>query len=605
MFQISEKIKISYASLVKVRWGRRELDIVPFYSIWYFIISLILLGGTGLILEKVIYPSMEADAMFPTPAWEKETALINKAHSTAIRTEDKVYRTLGFPVAEAPKKGHRILVMGDSFAWGAALVNMNDIWWRQLQRELNHRGYQDVEVISACSSGASTHMELDWARQIVSKYHPDLVIWGYVTNDPDESLVKRLGPVSVGNPSANSVLKNLFPLMSYRLLDLCSIKETLKQSCDANGYAYQLWELKLLEGSNYKAYQKTVNELAAFHRQTGIPGFVMTLPNHPSPDYFPPRYAKVKPLFDEVGMPFYDIFPDFYKAYHGKPLLFFAATPNDIHPGPVVTHFFAVQAANILEHDYPKVLGLKSPVPPPRIHINSWIPSEFLPQETAEGTLVFRYPVSTVNMLQMPIQKPYFQFNLEEPAVVREFHLSGKHLVSATLYITVIDPELGYDSRKMICLGEQKGKDLVWDIKRLFLNPKVNTIRLLATFESIKENIPVIPIDSSSIKHENKYCWTIQLPESARLTDDEINTNKSTLVLLEDGFPFGIPYSHYDKIREGGGGLYSHWKDKLYFSTSNNTNPTTNGRSYSMMFVGDFQELTLQILPETLKGGSR
>jgi SAM-dependent methyltransferase len=56
----------------------------------------------------------------------------------------------------------------------------------------------------------------------------------------------------------------------------------------------------------------------------------------------------------------------------------------------------------------------------------------------------------------------------------------------------------------------------------------------------------------------------------------------SPLVLLEDGVPLGPAHSHHYAIRGDGQGRFSHWNDTMIFSTSDNSNPNENGRSYAI-----------------------
>src|SRR5216684_1006722 len=56
----------------------------------------------------------------------------------------------------------------------------------------------------------------------------------------------------------------------------------------------------------------------------------------------------------------------------------------------------------------------------------------------------------------------------------------------------------------------------------------------------------------------------------------------SSLALLENGRPLGPPHSLHSEIRHRGGGRYSHWVDVLYFSSSDGSDPRTNGYNYSM-----------------------
>lgn len=53
------------------------------------------------------------------------------------------------------------------------------------------------------------------------------------------------------------------------------------------------------------------------------------------------------------------------------------------------------------------------------------------------------------------------------------------------------------------------------------------------------------------------------------------------LVIFEDGFPLGRGEAQHVDIRAKGKGLYSHWNDHLYFSSSDGTDPRSNGRLYS------------------------
>jgi len=56
--------------------------------------------------------------------------------------------------------------------------------------------------------------------------------------------------------------------------------------------------------------------------------------------------------------------------------------------------------------------------------------------------------------------------------------------------------------------------------------------------------------------------------------------SRSTLILCEDGKPLGPPHSMHADIRSKGLGLYSHWGPDVVFSSSDNSNPNINNRSY-------------------------
>ncbi len=50
--------------------------------------------------------------------------------------------------------------------------------------------------------------------------------------------------------------------------------------------------------------------------------------------------------------------------------------------------------------------------------------------------------------------------------------------------------------------------------------------------------------------------------------------------LFEDGRPLGPAHAVHRSIRRDGRGRFSHWREALYFSTSDNSDPRTNGRLY-------------------------
>src|SRR5262245_53076656 len=77
------------------------------------------------------------------------------------------------------------------------------------------------------------------------------------------------------------------------------------------------------------------------------------------------------------------------------------------------------------------------------------------------------------------------------------------------------------------------------------------------------------------------YCWTAHLPRLHHLADSPETPRRSLLMLYENGVPFLEAHEPHEYIRTEGGGLFSHWQDFLFFSTSDNSDPNTNGRRYS------------------------
>ena len=63
-------------------------------------------------------------------------------------------------------------------------------------------------------------------------------------------------------------------------------------------------------------------------------------------------------------------------------------------------------------------------------------------------------------------------------------------------------------------------------------------------------------------------------------TDDLSNQQAASLALTENGIPIGPAHSLHADIRNKGRGRYSYWNGSFIFSTSDDSDPRTNGRQY-------------------------
>jgi hypothetical protein len=59
------------------------------------------------------------------------------------------------------------------------------------------------------------------------------------------------------------------------------------------------------------------------------------------------------------------------------------------------------------------------------------------------------------------------------------------------------------------------------------------------------------------------------------------SATQSPLLLFENGVQIGPAHTLHAAIRSQGRGAYSHWYNSLYFAASDNSNPRTNGRTYT------------------------
>jgi hypothetical protein len=83
--------------------------------------------------------------------------------------------------------------------------------------------------------------------------------------------------------------------------------------------------------------------------------------------------------------------------------------------------------------------------------------------------------------------------------------------------------------------------------------------------------------------HESGHAWSVPLPDLTRFADTEECPLRSMLMLVENGTTLGPAHQLHDDVRTLGGGRLSHWKDRLLFSTSDNSDPNANGRAYDLV----------------------
>jgi hypothetical protein len=500
---------------LKIKFGKKEIGIFPGMAFTYFLYSVIGVVLLCFVLDQYVLTSLEDAGKICSNSWRQDNAmLLEQMKMRNLATEDQpIWRSKGFPVSPTSPKSKRILVMGDSFVWGSGYADLNTIWWRQLQRELQRRGYNDVEVIAAGRPGAPTRKELTWAKKLVPIYKPDLVIWGYVTNDPEEgdtknglNYVKNVHCPPDDFPVRTVIfVSSLFPNLGDELFNVLRKGfRTKKMSGELYGYDFADWELKLLQGKNWQVYNDTVKDLGEYVKELPVPSFAVTLPacvfmgntNKGTGlldfirSYYDVRYKPVRQLWEKNNIKWFstlDAFLDTAKQdkriQSPDPPLWLGINPANGHPGPLATHVHAVETANILEANYPAVLGKRSlPVDTVAIpHINDWLPASCNVQQNGSN-MFFVYPMDS-EMLTMPIRKPFVQFNLENPVAISQLSLNGANLKSADIYISSDDPDKHFDDGSLLELGQKKGGSPNW---KLPLNPRtarVNTIRICAEFK--------------------------------------------------------------------------------------------------------------------------
>ena len=395
--------------------------------------------------------------------------------------ESNIFQTKLFKINDVVKKTKKILIMGDSFVWGDGLVNMNHIWWRQLQRELYNRGYSHIEVIARGRCGWSTRQQLIALKseKLIKEYQPDIVIFGYVTNDANENIVKHYHD--------QNLLLLFLRLFSFDKLAPITMKllENVIHNAhvefnDKIGYPYDIWEEKLLEKNNFDLYKETVGELKEYLDSIDIPSFFVTLPNYPTSNFIP-LYKPIKRLYAHHNIKFYDLLDSYIKKYgdyyQNLPLLqqkSFSSNPSNGHPGLISTNFYANQVIDILEQDYASLLLDDSKVDSKNKEplINDIHPNEVMVSSDKSLKLIelnYEYSAIKDKMLIAPFGRRYVQINFSYPIKFQSLTLSKK---SQKVEIGIISSDI-YDRKiqKLECEDLICGNSYEGYVDSLIISP--------------------------------------------------------------------------------------------------------------------------------------
>lgn len=111
------------------------------------------------------------------------------------------------------------------------------------------------------------------------------------------------------------------------------------------------------------------------------------------------------------------------------------------------------------------------------------------------------------------------------------------------------------------------------------LTPNLSIRELLASSLSrARRSRPLKRRRLRSPRRELGHCYMTSLPWG--LESDE--QGRSRLLLYEDGRNLGPAHALHETVRQHGRGAFSHWGGSLLFSTSDNSDPRTNRRTYEI-----------------------
>ena len=303
---------------------------------------LLFFGSFEILLRTGLFDGVDN----PAPVWIPRKYKAANDAIQAPHVERSKEHPFGFndvPPSAAKAPGtKRVIVLGDSFIWGSG-VDEEKRWSRMLEERLRARD-PSIEVYHWGQRGWSTLDQYEFLEKAGIDYEMDLLIVGWVSNDPDVDVTphlyltwnegRRFSPISKVFPNAWDFLTaylNRF-LMQHML----------------EGYGYDSWKNRLYYRENLVRYKVVLHNLAELLDSRDVESLVVMTPNTYLPSYRE-KFDLVIPLFETVGLSYLDLFPAVTERFEGRNFREMWANPADGHPSPEVNALYADEVMKYLE----------------------------------------------------------------------------------------------------------------------------------------------------------------------------------------------------------------------------------------------------------------
>jgi len=287
-------------------------------------------------------------------------APINTKRRAMAPTNARGYRDLDRTLAK--KEGvHRLLSLGDSFAWGAG-IEFDDTYARRLERHLERRRHEAWEVVQLALPGMTT---VDEASQLLEEglaYAPDVVLLGYVLNDSED-------PEAAEARRARDWVEEKQEKREPRLLDRSAlfrvVSSRLRATAENRRRRAGYLSMYRAEAPGWIAGQKALKLMGSLCTEKGIPFVVAIFPlfGQPLDDSYPFKevHAQVAQAAAAAGARVVDLFP----AYEGKRWdLLVVDGASDEHPNEIAHRIAAGVLLRALDDVLaPKPLPAAVPLP--------------------------------------------------------------------------------------------------------------------------------------------------------------------------------------------------------------------------------------------------
>ena len=122
---------------------------------------------------------------------------------------------------------------------------------------------------------------------------------------------------------------------------------------------------------------------------------------------------------------------------------------------------------------------------------------------------------------------------------------------------------------------------IIGQLRAYRIKPKCTELKMPETNSPNQSGARLIEL--SGIYYDEGFSWIASLPLWVPSGDSPEDSTKSGVRLFEDGQELLQAHCSHADIRSLGGGRFSHWGRKVWFSASDNVSPVESGRRYSLL----------------------
>lgn len=379
-----------------------------------------------------------------------------------------------------------IVVLGDSFTWGQSVTNRNEVYWRLLETSLRSQGY-NVRVYGVGMLAANSFDELHWLRDttLTEDLQPDLIVIGYLYNDPDDSKTEAdvlrksiyVQPNEKLRP-ALSVMERFLPNIARRLKIYLVAKTmyTAPGLCVGNEGGSSIVYAPILKDRCYHKFKREfIEPLDAFAGECGVPVVLMPLAVDSGETMLTQLYQPLHELCGNTkNIKLFDSTHDFFHGFaSSKHAANYRINIADLHPGSAMNRFYAQYMEKFLKKDFADLLGAPAgrDLNADRLTVNEALPwrtiVERVREDADEAVYTVRYPslyethpIWTFDLpyyLTLPIEKDYISFSLSRPTDLADVEVTGKDAEDVEILYQCVNEKLGYDDHTVRPFGTKDG----------------------------------------------------------------------------------------------------------------------------------------------------